>query len=246
MKKENTTAGITGRTDKSKLVIGFLIFPGQDQIDFTGPFEVLSRLPEVTIYVISKTTDPVRDVKGLILTPEMTIADSPALDVLIVSGGLGQQALMDDEEILSLIRRQFESGRHLFSVCTGALLCGAAGILQGRKATTHWAAWDLLKYYGAEAIKSRFVIDDNYISTAGITAGIDGALALAAILRGEDTAKEIQLDIEYDPVPPFDSGTPDKATQSTIDDFYKLYGTNKKSRLIDAQHYAKKHGILVK
>jgi cyclohexyl-isocyanide hydratase len=245
MNKAKSTEIISAVTVKSKLVIGFLIFPGQDQIDFTGPFEVLSRLPATTIHVISKTIDPVRDIKGLILTPEITIADAPVLDVLVVSGGLGQQNLMDDNEILSMIRKQFESGRYVFSVCTGALLCGAAGILKGKRGTTHWAAWDLLKYYGAEAVKSRFVVDGNYISTAGITAGIDGALQLAAILCGEDVAKEIQLDIEYAPSPPFESGTPDKASQSTIDDFYRQYGINKKSRLLDAWQYALKHGISI-
>jgi cyclohexyl-isocyanide hydratase len=245
MNKAKSTEIISAVTVKSKLVIGFLIFPGQDQIDFTGPFEVLSRLPATTIHVISKTIDPVRDIKGLILIPEITIADAPVLDVLVVSGGLGQQNLMDDNEILSMIRKQFESGRYVFSVCTGALLCGAAGILKGKRGTTHWAAWDLLKYYGAEAVKSRFVVDGNYISTAGITAGIDGALQLAAILCGEDVAKEIQLDIEYAPSPPFESGTPDKASQSTIDDFYRQYGINKKSRLLDAWQYALKHGISI-
>ena len=245
MKEENSTAGIAAKTAGSKLVIGFLIFPGQDQIDFTGPFEVLSRLPDVVTHVISKTTDPVRDIKGLILTPEITIADAPDLDVLVVSGGLGQQNLMDDHEILSLIRKQFESGRYVFSVCTGALLCGAAGILKGKRGTTHWAAWDLLKYYGAEPVKSRFVIDGNYISTAGITAGIDGALEFAAILCGEDVAKEIQLDIEYAPSPPFDSGTPEKASRDTINDFYRQYGINKESRLLDARQYAIKHGISI-
>jgi len=245
MKEENSTAGIAAKTAGSKLVIGFLIFPGQDQIDFTGPFEVLSRLPDVVTHVISKTTDPVRDIKGLILTPEITIADAPDLDVLVVSGGLGQQNLMDDHEILSLIRKQFESGRYVFSVCTGALLCGAAGILKGKRGTTHWAAWDLLKYYGAEPVKSRFVIDGNYISTAGITAGIDGALEFAAILCGEDVAKEIQLDIEYAPAPPFDSGTPEKASRDTINDFYRQYGINKESRLLDARQYAIKHGISI-
>jgi len=127
----------------------------QDQIDFTGPFEVLSRLPNSTVHVIAKTNAPIRDLKGLILTPEMTIAEAPPLDLLLVSGGLGQQALMKDQEILSLIKNQADSGRYVLSVCTGALLCGAAGILRGRRATTHWAAWDLLHYYGAIPTKAR-------------------------------------------------------------------------------------------
>jgi cyclohexyl-isocyanide hydratase len=128
------------------LTIGCLIFENQDQIDFTGPFEVLSRIPDVTVHVISKTMSPVKDIKGLVLTPNMTIAQAPQLDLLHVSGGIGQQQLMADKEILDLIRNQFNSGRYVFSVCTGALLCGASGILKGMRATTHWAAWDLLPY----------------------------------------------------------------------------------------------------
>ncbi len=122
---------------QSHLTIECLVFPRQDRIDFTGPFEVLSRIPDATVHVHSKDRDPIRDLKGLILTPEIRIADAPPLDLLLVSGGSGQQALMEDEEILSFIRKQVESGRYVLSVCTGALLCGAAGILRGRHATTH-------------------------------------------------------------------------------------------------------------
>ena len=122
------------------LTIGALIFPRMDQIDFTGPFEVLSRIPDSTIDVIAKTKSQVRDIQGLILTPEMSIAEAPEFDVLLVPGGYGQQQLMDDEEVLSLIRSHFAAGRLVFSVCTGALLCGAAGVLRGRQATTHWSA----------------------------------------------------------------------------------------------------------
>ena len=144
------------------LQIGSLLFEGIDQIDLTGPFEVLSRIPDSTVHVIAKTKAPVRDVKGLILTPEISIAEAPPLDLLVVSGGLGQQALMEDQEILSFIRKQADSGRYVLSVCTGALLCGAAGILRGRRATTHWAAWDLLHYYGAIPTRARVVVDGNY------------------------------------------------------------------------------------
>lgn len=137
------------------LVIGCLIYPRMDQIDFTGPFEVLSRIPDSTVYILSKTLSPVHDVQGLILTPDRIIADAPRLDVLLVPGGYGQQDLMDDDEVLSLIRRQADVGNVVFSVCTGALLCGAAGVLRGRQATTHWAAWNLLPYYGAIPARSR-------------------------------------------------------------------------------------------
>ena len=122
------------------LTIGALIFPRMDQIDFTGPFEVLSRVPDSTIHVIAKTKSPVRDIQGLILTPEMNIAEAPQFDVLLVPGGYGQQELMNDEEVLPLIRNHFDADRLVFSVCTGALLCGAAGVLRGRQATTHWSA----------------------------------------------------------------------------------------------------------
>ncbi len=225
------------------LIIGCLVFPRQDQIDFTGPFEVLSRIPNSTVHVIGKTKEPVRDVMGLILTPEMAIADAPLLDLLLVSGGLGQQALMEDQEVLSLIKNQADSGRWVMSVCTGALLCGAAGILRGRRATTHWAAWDLLHYYGAIPTKARYVIDRNYISTAGVTAGLDGSMKIASILRSDADAKEIQLEIEYAPDPPFHSGTPETASPEVIRAFFAKYGQVKKSREAEARHFARKLGI---
>ncbi len=225
------------------LTIGCLIFERQDQIDFTGPFEVLSRIPNSTVHVIAKTKAPIRDVKGLILTPELTIAEAPPLDLLLVSGGLGQQALMEDQEILSLIRNQADSGRYVFSVCTGALLCGVAGILRGRRATTHWAAWELLHYYGAIPTKARYVVDGNYISTAGVTAGLDGGLKIASILRGDAAAQEIQLDIEYAPDPPFHSGTPDTAPPEVIRAFFARYGQVKESREAEARYFATRLGV---
>jgi cyclohexyl-isocyanide hydratase len=218
------------------------VFPRQDQIDFTGPFEVLSRIPNSTVHVIAKTNNPVRDVKGLILTPDMRLADAPPLDLLLVSGGLGQQALMEDQEILSFIKNQADSGRYLLSVCTGALLCGAAGVLKGRRATTHWAAWDLLHYYGAIPTKARVVVDGNYMSTAGVTAGLDGSLKIASILRGDLVAQEIQLDIEYTPDPPFHSGTPETAPPEVVQAFFAHYGNVKESREAEARRFATKLG----
>ena len=224
------------------LTIGCFVFPRQDQIDFTGPFEVLSRIPNSTVHVIAKTKEPVRDVKGLILTPEMSLADAPPLDLLLVSGGLGQQALMEDQEILSFVKNQADSGRYLLSVCTGALLCGAAGVLRGRRATTHWAAWDLLHYYGAIPTRARVVVDGNYISTAGVTAGLDGSLEIASILRGDVIAQEIQLDIEYAPDPPFHSGTPETAPPEVVQAFFARYGNVKESREAEARRFATKLG----
>ncbi len=200
-------------------------------------------MPNSTIHVIAKTKAPVRDVKGLILTPEMSIAEVPPLDLLLVPGGLGQQALMEDREILSLIRNQAESGRYVLSVCTGALLCGAAGILRGRRVTTHWAAWDLLHYYGAIPTRTRVVVDGNYISTAGVTAGLDGSLKIASILRGDLVAQEIQLDIEYAPDPPFHSGTPETAPPDVIQAFFARYGHVKESREAEARRFAARLGV---
>ena len=135
------------------LHIGSLLFEGIDQIDLTGPFEVLSRIPNATYRIYAKTAAPVRDLKGLRLTPDATLADAPPLDVLHVPGGYGQEALMEDAEVLGWIRRQASGACSIFSVCTGALNCGAAGVLKGRRATTHWSALHLLPFFGAIAVK---------------------------------------------------------------------------------------------
>jgi cyclohexyl-isocyanide hydratase len=162
------------------LQIGSLLFEGLDQIDLTGPFEVLSRIPNSTYRVYGKTAEPVRDVKGLRLTPDATLSDAPQLDVLHVPGGFGQEALMEDHDVLGWIARQAAGARSVFSVCTGALLCGAAGLLKGRRATTHWASFHLLPLFGAIPVNERVVLDGNWVFAAGVTAGIDGALRLAA------------------------------------------------------------------
>jgi cyclohexyl-isocyanide hydratase len=191
--------------------IGSLLFEGVDQIDLTGPFEVLARIPNATYRIYGETADPVRDLKGLRLTPDAAIADAPQLDVLHVPGGFGQEALMENERVLDWVRRQAAGARSVFSVCTGALICGAAGLLRGRRATTHWASFHLLPMFGAIPVNERVVVDGTWIFAAGVTAGIDGALRLAAELRGDDVAKAIQLYMVYAPEPPFDSGTPETA-----------------------------------
>jgi cyclohexyl-isocyanide hydratase len=187
-----------------------------DQIDLTGPFEVLSRIPNATYRIYAKTAAPVRDLKGLLLTPDATLADAPPLDVLHVPGGFGQEALMDDAEVLGWIRRQASGASAVLSVCTGALICGAAGLLKGRRATTHWASAHLLPFFGAIPVNQRVVVDGNWVFAAGVTAGIDGALRLAAELRGDDTARAIQLYMVYAPEPPFDSGTPETAPAAIL------------------------------
>lgn len=198
------------------LHIGAFLFPRMDQIDFTGPFEVLSQVPNSTFHVIGRDKTPIRDVNGLILMPEESFADAPQLDVLVVPGGYGQQDLMDDEAVLSFLRRQAAGAEYVFSVCTGALLCGAAGLLRNVRSTTHWASFDLLPYFGAIPVDSRVVVDGKHVSAAGVTAGIDGALTVAALLRGDFAAQKIQLMIEYAPDPAFHSGTPKTAPPEVL------------------------------
>jgi cyclohexyl-isocyanide hydratase len=202
--------------NETHLQIGSLLFEGLDQIDLTGPFEVLSRIPNSTYRIYGKTTAPIRDVKGLQLTADATLADAPQLDVLHVPGGFGQEALMEDQDVLTWIRQQAEGAHSVFSVCTGALLCGAAGLLKRRRATTHWASFHLLPLFGATPVDERVVVDGKWVFAAGVTAGIDGALQLAAELRGDDVARTIQLYMAYAPKPPFDSGTPETAPPAIL------------------------------
>lgn len=199
------------------LQIGSLLFEDMDQIDLTGPFEVLSRIPNATCRIYGKTGAPVRDLNGLRLTPDAILSDAPPLDVLHVPGGFGQEALMEDADVLGWIRRQATGASCVFSVCTGALLCGAAGLLKGRRATTHWASLHLLPFFGAIPVNERVVVDGSCIFAAGVTAGIDGALRLAAELRGDDAARMIQLYIAYAPEPPFSSGTPETAPAAVVE-----------------------------
>ncbi|WP_406701126.1 DJ-1/PfpI family protein [Singulisphaera sp. Ch08] len=216
-----------------------------DQIDFTGPFEVLSRVPNATVHVLWKEKTPFRDIKGLILTPEGTLAAAPPLDVLVVPGGPGQQALMEDETVLSFIRDRAARAQYVFSVCTGALVCGAAGLLKGVRGTTHWGSFDLLKYFGAIPVNERVVLDGKHLSAAGVTAGIDGALRLAALLRGDRAAQEIQLAIEYAPEPPFHSGTPSTAPPEVLDSARAGMRMLTKSRLETARRIAARLGVVV-
>ena len=158
-----------------------------------------------------------RDVNGLRLTADAVLADAPQLDVLHVPGGFGQEALMDDEEVLGWVRQQAAGARCVFPVCTGALICGAAGLLKGRRATTHWASFHLLPIFGAIPVNERVVVDRNWVFAAGVTAGIDGALRVASELRGDEAAQVIQLHMVYAPEPPFKSGTPETAPAAVME-----------------------------
>ena len=227
------------------LNIGSLLFEGIDQIGLTGPFEVLSRIPNSTYRIYSKTTAAVRDLNGLWLTPNATLADAPPLDVLHVPGGLGVEALMEDSEVLGWIKRQVGGACSIFSVCTGALLCGAAGLLKGRRATTHWASFHLLPLYGAIPVNERVVVDGAWVFAAGVTAGIDGALRLAAELRGDEAAQAIQLHMVYAPEPPFNSGTPETAPAAILEEVRRSVRGITAQREQIARRIAAKLGIVV-
>jgi cyclohexyl-isocyanide hydratase len=225
------------------LQIGSLLFEGLDQIDLTGPFEVLSRIPNATYRIYGTTAEPVRDLKGLRLTPDAALADAPQLDVLHVPGGFGQEALMEDEVVLDWIRRQAAGAHSVFSVCTGALICGAAGLLKERRATTHWASFHLLPFFGAIPVNERVVVDGNWVFAAGVTAGIDGALRLAAELRGDAAAQAIQLYMVYAPEPPFDSGTPETAPAAILAQARDAVGGITAQREVTARRVAARLGI---
>jgi cyclohexyl-isocyanide hydratase len=227
------------------LQIGSLLFEGLDQIDLTGPFEVLSRIPNSTYRIYGKTAAPVRDLKGFRLTPDAAVADAPPLDVLHVPGGPGQEAMMDDEKVLAWIRQQAAGACSIFSVCTGALICGAAGLLKGRRATTHWASFHLLSYFGAIPVNERVVVDGAWTFAAGVTAGIDGALRLAAELRGDETAQAIQLEMVYAPEPPFGSGTPETAPTTILEEARQSVRALTAQRERTARRIAAKLGIAV-
>jgi cyclohexyl-isocyanide hydratase len=196
--------------------IGMLLFPRMTQLDLTGPYEVLARLPDTTVDLVARTRAPVESDRGLAIVPTTTYAECPPLDVIMVPGGPGQQDLMEDEETLAFLRRQAAAARYVTSVCTGSLVLAAAGLLTGKRATCHWAAIDNLALMGAIPVREHVVIDGNVVTGAGVTSGIDFALTLAAVLDGEPVARAIQLQIEYAPQPPFDSGSPATAPRDTL------------------------------
>jgi len=198
------------------LRIGFLVFPRITQLDMTGPHEVFARMPGSEIHLVWKSLEPIIAQGGMSLIPTATLESCPQLDLICVPGGPGMNPLLNDEPVLDFIRRQAPGARYVTAVCTGALVLGAAGLLRGRRATTHWTAHEMLAAFGAIPVKERFVIDGNLITGGGVTAGIDFALKVAAELLGEDAAKTIQLSIEYDPKPPFDAGSPERAGEAIV------------------------------
>lgn len=197
--------------------LGFVLFPGLTQLDFTGPLQVLHRVPGATTVLAAKTREPVPSDCGLSLVPTTTFAECSPLDLLCVPGGFGVEQAIDDAETVEFVRRQAAQAKYVTSVCTGAFLLGVAGLLRGKQATTHWAYHHLLALVGATPVKARVVRDGNVITGGGVTAGIDFALTVAAELAGPEAAQRIQLALEYDPSPPFRSGSVDAASVETVD-----------------------------
>ena len=196
------------------LQIGFVLFPNLTQLDFTGPLQVLHRLPGATTHILARTRDPVPSDCGLGLVPTGTFAEAPQLDLICVPGGLSVVQAMQDEETVGFVARQAEGARWVTSVCTGAFVLGKAGVLKGKRATTHWAYTDLLPLVGATHEPGRVVQDGKVITAGGVTSGIDFGLTVVAEVAGPEVAQTIQLGIEYDPAPPFDSGHPSRAPEA--------------------------------
>jgi cyclohexyl-isocyanide hydratase len=223
--------------------IGMLIFPGMTQLDMTGPYEVLARLPDTKVDLVARALDPVTTDRGMQIVPTATYGTCPPLDVVMVPGGPGQQELMEDEEALQFLRRQAAGAKYVTSVCTGSLVLGAAGLLKGKRATSHWAAVEYLKPLGAIPVREKVVVDGNIVTGAGVTSGIDFALALARLLDGEATAREILLQIEYDPAPPFDGGSPQTARPETLATVEKRLAKLGEERRVVAERVGRKLGI---
>ena len=197
--------------------IGFVIFPDLTQLDFTGPQQVLARLPQSAMHIVAKSIAPVPSDSGLSLVPTHTFETCPQLDLICVAGGnAGVVQAMGDKETIAFVQRQASDAKYVTSVCTGAFILGAAGLLRGRRATTHWAFTQLLPMVGATHEKKRVVKDGNLITAGGVTSGIDFGLRVVADLAGDTVAQGIQLSLEYDPDPPFASGHPDRASEAVM------------------------------
>ena len=196
--------------------IGLLLFPNLTQLDMTGPYEVFTKFPDSDVHLVWKSLDPVTAGGGMQLLPSMTFTDCPQFDLICVPGGAGMNALLNDAETLDFVRRQAAGARYVTSVCTGSLVLGAAGLLQGKRATSHWMSHEMLAAFGCTPVNERVVVDGNVITGGGVTAGIDFALTVAGELLGAEAARKIQLGMEYDPRPPYDAGSPERADPAMV------------------------------
>lgn len=228
-------------TNQTKYCIGLVIFPGMTQLDMTGPYQVFSMMPDTHVLLLWKTLEPVTTSEGMTILPTVTFNDCPSLDVLCVPGGaIGQVEMMQDAEMLEFLRQQGKTAKYITSVCTGSLILAAAGLLQGYRAACHWAFRDQLGMLGVEVGTERVVVDRDRITGGGVTAGIDFGLVLAGKLCGEETAKMIQLLLEYNPAPPFNAGSPESAGEILVERVQK-FG----EQLIEASLVATKKRAIV-
>lgn len=198
------------------LQIGLLVFPRVTQLDLTGPVQVFSSLPDAKLHLVWKRIEPVPSDSVITLTPTITFADCPQLDVICVPGGYGTDELLLDKDVLEFLQRQEPKAKFITSVCTGSLVLGAAGLLKGYRAATHWTAVEALPYFGASVSRERVCIDRNRVTGGGVTAGIDFALTLVSLLKDRSAAEMIQLRLEYNPAPPFDAGSPNTAPAAIV------------------------------
>jgi cyclohexyl-isocyanide hydratase len=212
------------------LQIGLVLFPRVTQLDFTGPLQVFSSLPNAKVHLIWKRIEPVMSDTPLQLAPTATFADCPQLDVICVPGGLGTDDMVNDEEMLDFLRTQAAGARYITSVCTGSLVLGAAGLLKGYRAATHWTAMEYLSSFGAVPTKVRVCVDRNRVTGGGVTAGIDFALTLVSMLVDQTTAETIQLRLEYNPAPPFNSGSPETAPPELVAMFKEKIAPSRQRR----------------
>lgn len=199
------------------MIIGMVLFPNLTQLDLTGPYEVFGRLPDTKVLLIAENLQVVKSDNGLLLIPDATFENSPQVDLLFVPGGRGIFEAIQNKALISFLQKQAKEAKYITSVCTGSLVLATAGLLNGYKATTHWLSLNLLRLFDVEVIEKRVVIDRNRITGGGVTAGIDFGLYVAAEVFGEEIAKEVQLMIEYNPAPPFNSGSPKTAEKKIVD-----------------------------
>ena len=203
--------------------IGFVLFPNVTQLDFTGPLQILHRMPGAQTHILAKTLDPVPSDCGLSLVPTGTFAEASPLDMILVPGGFGVVDAIGDEETMTFVREAGTAAAYVTSVCTGAFILGAAGLLQRKKATTHWAYHHLLPLVGAAPTAGRCVRDGNIYTGGGVTAGIDFAFEIVKEISGPKAAEGIQLAVEYDPAPPVDAGHPSRANEQLLAAMEKRY-----------------------
>lgn len=227
----------------SPISIAFLLFPNVTQLDLTGPVQFLSRIGNVKLDLVWKSLDPVMTDSGFAIVPTATFENIRAADILCIPGGMGVTDVINDDAAIAWVQHIAQEAKWITSVCTGALILGGAGLLNGYRATTHWSWMENLALFGAEPVHARTVFDRNRVTGGGVTAGIDFALALIAAVRGDDFAKTVQLSLEYDPAPPFDAGSPEKAGAVAVSAYVSRVNALAPNRAADLKAAAERRGF---